>query len=324
MFAISPLKHEYYISINNINTSILVTSHSNQEMVGDEIFRYLRVLGYPYNCKNRPSKKQYFYYLLLILFCIVDFCGLNNEQSKKILKDVGRIRFAFTVAFIVLYNSSVILCLCSNNRFNHPLNQIVAEIRMAVSSPRLPKSDVSWLHVGFTLITIHAGSKIYSHPFHRFFLESCNGVLKTVIMYCYLSQFIMPLQVLSKRTSQLRDALSSFYSREDRELCQDVWALVSEQIRLERIQVKLIDSYLFYLVLIVFVYLYRASLGLYLFIGVLLDFIPEASFASNNLRTLVVFSHGVLTVQSLFKIWCVGYSTAFANNQVTKPFPNLV
>ncbi|CAH1398684.1 unnamed protein product [Nezara viridula] len=168
-------------------------------------------------------------------------------------------------------------------------------MEMDIRSTRMPKSDLSWLHVGFSLLAIHG-----------------------------CCQFIIPLQVLSRRTSQLRDSLPTVYSRGGSGLCEDTWALVLEQIRLDRIQVRLVETYFFHLALIVMSSLCRAAIGLYLFAGILLDFIPETSFISDNLRTYVAFTHFALTVESFYKIWCVAHSTANANNQVAQDYSDLV
>ncbi|KAE8573472.1 Gustatory receptor 190b [Halyomorpha halys] len=288
-----------------------------------EIFGYLKYLGYPYNCMNSPSKKQYFCYVLLISICVLDICTIINQHTRKFLKEVGWVRFLVTTFFIISHNTILILCLYRNIKSNHPLNKIVDKIQIAIQFHRLPKSDLRWLHVGFTLVTIHGFCKMYSLSSQKFLLKSYNDLIKTFISYCHLGQFVIPLNVLSKMMSQLRDFLAMYHSRTDKRLCEDTWAQVLKQIRLEEIYSQLVDTYFFYLVLIVFDHLFRTCLGLFLLAGIVLDLVPEALFISDSLRTPVIFTHFALIVESLFKIWVVAHTAANVNNEREKFYADL-
>ncbi|KAE8573471.1 Gustatory receptor 190a [Halyomorpha halys] len=290
-----------------------------------QIFRYLRHFGYPFNCKNRPSKKQYFYYIILSIIefvAIISHIALfKSKITEKLRKEVGWINFSIRTAFACFQCCVMLFCLYSNMKSNHPLNKIIDDMRNNIRSRRNPKSIMRWLYIGFILMAFHfLLQKITSN---ESLFDTYYDNIKIFATYCHLSQFIIPLKVLSERTSQLRDFLVEVNSKEDLRLYRETWSVVLEQIRLEDIYLQLIDTYYFHLVLIVFDSLYRAIIGLYLFAGMLLEIIPEVTLVSDHLRLAVAFTHFAISVEALYKIWCVAHSTSHSNYQREKFYADL-
>lgn len=231
------------------------------------------------------------------------------------IKQVGLIRFSIHTVFEIFQNVVMILCLYSNIKSNHPLNKVLDDMRTTIRSGRYPQHQMSWLHFGIVFMMFHSFIKQFVSS-NEELINTYNNYMKIATTYCQLGQFIIPLGILSKRTSQLSDSLLMFHSREDVRRFIDTRALVLEQIRLERIYWKLVDYYYFYLALIVFDSLYRAIIGLYLFAGMLLEFVPEANLFSDNSKSSVAYIHFAISLEALYKVWCVAHAAASANYQV--------